>query len=122
MTRHEHILVWIIIAICSLFIAIGLAVGDLWAESAFGATASSTQIVELHRTTPVHSSPNGKVTGAVSEYTPLTHSHTILPVITARTDGWVLVRLPRRPDRSTGWISTISTTISTTPWHVYVSR
>src|SRR5208282_3376859 len=103
MTREDRILVWMIIVVCALFIATDL----LWFEpsTAFGATATSTQIVELHRTTPVHSSPNGKVTGAVSEYTPLTHSHTILPVITARTDGWVLVRLPRRPDGSTGWIS-----------------
>jgi lipoprotein-anchoring transpeptidase ErfK/SrfK len=88
---------------------------------ALGATLTSTSIVQLHRTTPVHASPGGKVVKAVSARTPLTHSQTVLPIISIR-DGWYRVRLPDRPDGSTGWISTIGTTLSTTPWLVRVDR
>jgi lipoprotein-anchoring transpeptidase ErfK/SrfK len=63
--------------------------------------------------------------GAVSATEPDTGESTVLPIISERDVDhlrWLRVRLPYRPDGSTGWISTISTTLSTTPWSVYIDR
>jgi hypothetical protein len=88
----------------------------------FSSTAlANTPTVTLHRTMPVHASPHGRVTGAVSATTPLTHQLTVLPIIASKP-GWDRVRLPQRPDGSTGWISTIGTTLGTTPWLIRVNR
>lgn len=84
-------------------------------------TFAATPTVELHRTTPVHTSPHGKIVGAVSDTTPLTHQPMVLPIIASKP-GWLRVRLPGRPDGSTGWISTRRTTPGTTPWLVKVNR
>lgn len=49
----------------------------------------------------------------------------MLPIISEKDvshHDWLRVRLPYRPDGATGWISTISTTIGTTPWAVYINR
>lgn len=55
---------------------------------------------------------------------PITEGRTVLPVIGRRTgsDGtrWLKVRLPGRPNNSTGWIRKARTTRSQTPWHVVV--
>lgn len=85
----------------------------------------STATVALHRTTLVHASPGGKVVSAVSATTPLTRQQMVLPIVATRDvkhRAWAQVRLPGRPDGSTGWISTMSTTLSTTPWLVTVDR
>lgn len=82
---------------------------------------ASTSLVTLHRNIPVHVSPNGRVVGAVSATQPLVGQQTVMPIISIR-DGWYHVRLPGRPDGSTGWISTIGTTLSTTFWRVYIDR
>ena len=79
-------------------------------------------VVGLHRTiTPVHASPGGALVGSLRPTEPATGEQTVLPIISTR-DGWYRVRLPYRPDEATGWISTISTTLSTTPWAVYIDR
>jgi lipoprotein-anchoring transpeptidase ErfK/SrfK len=85
----------------------------------------STPTVGLHRTTPVHASPGGRIVGAVKATEPDTGESTVLPIISERDvdhRDWLHVRLPYRPDGATGWISTTSTTISTTFWSVYVDR
>lgn len=55
---------------------------------------------------------------------PITEGRTVLPVIGHRTDRggtrWLRVRLPGRPNGSTGWIRKARTVVSATPWHVFV--
>ena len=55
---------------------------------------------------------------------PITEGRTVLPVIGHRTaaDGvrWLKVRLPGRPNNSTGWIRKARTAQSATTWHVLV--
>jgi lipoprotein-anchoring transpeptidase ErfK/SrfK len=55
---------------------------------------------------------------------PITEGRTVLPVIGHRTDAdgvrWLEVRLPGRPNNSTGWIRKARTTRSQTSWHVVV--
>jgi lipoprotein-anchoring transpeptidase ErfK/SrfK len=54
---------------------------------------------------------------------PITEERTVLPVLGHRTggDGWLLVRLPGRPNGSTGWISQRATVSSRTSWHIVVN-
>ena len=60
----------------------------------------------------------------VERLRPITEGRTVLPVIGHRTaaDGtrWLRVRLPGRPNNSTGWIRKARTTRSVTAWHVVV--
>ena len=55
---------------------------------------------------------------------PLTLERTTLPVLEARRGAdrlqWLHVRLPGRPNGSTGWIRERRTVASTTSWHVVV--
>ena len=55
---------------------------------------------------------------------PITEGRTVLPVIGHRTGAnsvrWLKVRLPGRPNNSTGWIRKARTTRSTTSWHLVV--
>lgn len=55
---------------------------------------------------------------------PITEGRTVLPVLGHRTgaDGtrWLRVRLPGRPNGSTGWIRKARTTRADTPWHLVV--
>ena len=60
----------------------------------------------------------------VERIRPITEGRTVLPVIGHRTgaDGtrWLRVRLPGRPNGSTGWIRKARTTRSSTAWHLVV--
>ena len=55
---------------------------------------------------------------------PITEGRTVLPVIGRRTGKggvrWLQVRLPGRPNNSTGWIRKARTRQSATAWHVVV--
>ena len=55
---------------------------------------------------------------------PVTEGRTVLPVVGHRTgaDGvrWLKVRLPGRPNNSTGWIRKARTMQSATSWHLVV--
>jgi lipoprotein-anchoring transpeptidase ErfK/SrfK len=55
---------------------------------------------------------------------PITEGRTVLPVIGHRTGAngvrWLRVRLPGRPNNSTGWIRKARTTRSQTTWHLVV--
>ncbi len=55
---------------------------------------------------------------------PITEGRTVLPVIGHRTGAkgvrWLQVRLPGRPNNSTGWIRKARTRQSATAWHVVV--
>src|SRR5687767_9497523 len=60
----------------------------------------------------------------VERIRPITEGRTVLPVIGHRTDKggtrWLQVRLPGRPNNSTGWIRKARTIRSATTWHVLV--
>ena len=55
---------------------------------------------------------------------PITEGRTVLPVIGHRTDArgarWLRVRLPGRPNNSTGWIRKARTLRTATTWHLVV--
>ena len=55
---------------------------------------------------------------------PITEGRTVLPVIGRRDSAggvrWLKVRLPGRPNNSTGWIRKARTVQSATTWHVVV--
>ena len=44
----------------------------------------------------------------------------MLPVVGRSAGGWLHVRLPGRPNGSTGWIRTQATALTRTSWHVTV--
>jgi hypothetical protein len=61
----------------------------------------------------------------VAAHRPLTGATTVLPVL-GRTQGaegsaWVRVRLPGRPNSSSGWITAAATLPSWTPWRLSVN-
>lgn len=60
----------------------------------------------------------------VGRLRPITEGRTVLPVIGRRTDKggtrWLRVRLPGRPNNSTGWIRKDRTARTQTAWHVVV--
>jgi lipoprotein-anchoring transpeptidase ErfK/SrfK len=60
----------------------------------------------------------------VERIRPITEGRTVLPVIGRRTDAagarWLKVRLPGRPNNSTGWIRKARTRQSATTWHVLI--
>ena len=60
----------------------------------------------------------------VERIRPITEGRTVLPVVGRRTDAkgnrWLKVRLPGRPNNSTGWIRKARTRQSATSWHVVV--
>jgi lipoprotein-anchoring transpeptidase ErfK/SrfK len=51
---------------------------------------------------------------------PITRRRTVLPVLGHAAGGWLHVRLPGRPNGSTGWIRSKKTVIGSTPWHLVV--
>jgi lipoprotein-anchoring transpeptidase ErfK/SrfK len=62
--------------------------------------------------------------GSVAVRRPLTHVHTVLPVLGSRTghDGsrWLHVALPGRPSGHTGWITAARTRRTATAWSIAV--
>jgi lipoprotein-anchoring transpeptidase ErfK/SrfK len=83
-------------------------------------------VILLHNKA-VHSGPSltAQLTRTVAARRPLTGVQTTLPVLGRRTerDGtvWVDVRLPGRPNSSSGWITTTGTVPSWTPWRLSVN-
>ena len=70
-------------------------------------------------------SAHARKVGLVSGTRPLTGSRTALPVIgqaERRGRRWLRVRLPWRPDGSTGWISAGGVTLGEDPWRVVIDR
>jgi lipoprotein-anchoring transpeptidase ErfK/SrfK len=101
-----------------------LALGGTGAASATTlppAASSSQALVTLlapHQVR-VESSLKAAVFAELPALTPITNAKTTLPVLAAR-GGWLLVRLPGRPNGHAGWISAARTTRSTTFWSLYV--
>jgi len=60
--------------------------------------------------------------GSIDALRPITGARTVLPVLSRAAGGWLHVRLPGRPNGSTGWIRARATTASVTRWHIVVDR
>jgi len=123
---------WAAIAV----IAGGVALADRWLEPE-NATAEPTVTVPSTTTTTVPQSPVPPVTWLASPHgmvavfdapggqqigeagiwydRPMT-----LPILERRGD-WVLVRLPERPNGSTGWMQLQDVELSSTPYHIIVN-
>jgi hypothetical protein len=70
-------------------------------------------------------SAHARKVGLVSDVRPLTSTQTMLPVLgqtESRGRRWLRVRLPQRPDGSTGWITASGVTLGEDPWHIVIDR
>ncbi len=94
--------------------------------SANGVSAGQALVILLHSKT-AHTSPSvrARTMTIVASARPLTGARTVLPALGHVTDkhgrSWVDVRLPGRPNSSSGWISTDGTMPSWTPWRLAVN-
>jgi lipoprotein-anchoring transpeptidase ErfK/SrfK len=110
--------------------ALALVVGFSTAGPAAAAGAptvarSQELAVFVHGQTAMSEPDNGSARRAwVERIRPITEGRTVLPVIGRRTGKggvkWLQVRLPGRPNNSTGWIRKARTLQRATPWHLLV--
>jgi lipoprotein-anchoring transpeptidase ErfK/SrfK len=95
--------------------------------------APQQELVALLHAATIRASPDGAIEETVAADRPITRERTVLPVLSAVIDNsvdaqgqlWLRVRLPGRvlgqkTPPETGWISSSSTLISTTAWHLVV--
>lgn len=110
-------------------VALALLAASLTARTAPAGTASVPRTQELaiivHGQTAMAGPTDRSARRVwVERKRPITEGRTVLPVIGHRTgpDGvrWLRVRLPGRPNNSTGWIRKARTGQSATSWHVVV--
>ena len=67
---------------------------------------------------PLYNGPNGQVVGRVGYY----YGYPIATPILQRTKDFLQVRLPTRPNGSTGWIRASDARITSTPYRIQVHR
>jgi lipoprotein-anchoring transpeptidase ErfK/SrfK len=86
--------------------------------------APTQALVTLRASQTAHAAPNVHAASLVSieALRPITGVRTVLPVVGRAAGGWLRVRLPGRPNGSTGWIRERATTASVTHWHIVVER
>ena len=94
--------------------------------SASGVRVGQALVILLHnKTARTSPSIHAHTVTIVAATRPLTGVRTVLPVLGHATDKhgrtFVDVRLARRPNSSTGWVSTDGTMPSWTPWRLSVS-
>jgi hypothetical protein len=109
------------LAVACLLLAL-LALRMTTAAGATPSAAPSSQaLVSLRSAHHVYaqSSPNTKLLATLPARTPITESPTTLPLLQVR-GGWLLVRLPGRPNGHSGWIRSVWTSRSVSFWHIYV--
>jgi lipoprotein-anchoring transpeptidase ErfK/SrfK len=84
-------------------------------------------LVVLAHTQVARAAPsmNARPVMTVADHRPLTGARTVLPALgyatTRRGRAWVHVRLPGRPNSSTGWVTTAGTTASWTAFRLSVN-
>ena len=84
-------------------------------------------LVVLTHTQVARAAPsmNARPVMTVAAHRPLTGARTVLPALGSATTrqgrAWVHVRLPGRPNSSTGWITSSGTVASWTPWRLSVN-
>jgi lipoprotein-anchoring transpeptidase ErfK/SrfK len=115
-------------------LAVGLAGLCVAGASAGSSAAASparvpaiTRLAVLMNTHSVHKAPEAASaqTRVLRSRTPITGERTTLPVTGSLTavDGvhWLQVRLPGRPNSSTGWIAQWGTRRLLTEWHIVIN-
>ena len=83
--------------------------------------ADATWIATLHSALPYSETPGGPAVGTLPATDPFGAADVVAVLGTPGADGWSHVELPVRPDGSTGWIRTASTTLTWTTYKVSVS-
>lgn len=102
-------------------LALLLLASAVWTQAAPAAVQQSQALATLHAAHEAYAGPARTSTRIelVRSRRPLTGERTVLPVIGATT-RWLHVRLPGRPNGSSGWIRRAATVESTTPWRLVV--
>jgi len=111
---------WALILAPALFAAVP--------SSAAVAAAPASQLLALDRPIAARAAPSADSAAVahIAAYTPLTAARTVVPVI--QTKGgpnggtWLQVRLPGRPNGSTGWVPADAGALRTTAWRIVVHR
>lgn len=106
-------------------IVLVVLVGPCGGSPGSAAAAPRTQrLVTLLESHAVWSTPRAAAfpLGSIDATRPITGARTTLPVLDQAPGGWLLVRLPGRPNNRTGWIRTRATAASSTPWRLVVDR
>ncbi len=101
---------------------VALACITVGAASAASAVRPAQQLVTMLTSQVARSAPRAaaSVVAPVAGRRPITGGRTVLPVL-GHARGWLHVRLPGRPNGSTGWIRARAIVIGSTPWHVVVN-
>jgi lipoprotein-anchoring transpeptidase ErfK/SrfK len=101
-----------------------VVLGGAWSAAAVAAPAvpATQELVTLFAAHPVRSAPhlNAAVIVSVEARRPITGVRTVVPLLGRAPGGWLRVRLPGRPNGSTGWIRRQGTTVALTTWHIVV--
>jgi len=110
---------------CSVLVSVAITV--LACGQAQGAVAAYQRTATLSYIKVARASPSthARKVGSVSDYRPLTGTETVLPVIGQTVHSgqrWLRVRLPQRPDGSTGWITAGGVSLGEDTWHVLIDR
>lgn len=106
-------------------IVLGAVVGSCGGSPGFAAAAPPTQrLVTLLESHAVWSTPHAAAVtlGSIAATRPITGARTTLPVLERASGGWLLVRLPGRPNGRTGWIRARATAAGYTSWRLVVDR
>jgi lipoprotein-anchoring transpeptidase ErfK/SrfK len=106
-----------------LLAGLAVAAGAFAAPAAGQAHAATT--VKLLAAHAVADYPGGPGKRTVRATRPVTGSPTVLPVLgRTKVNGneWLRVRMPARPNSSSGWISVDATVTGSNPWAIALSR
>ena len=96
--------------------------------AAAGAVPAAQSLVTLRGASIARIAPDSgaRRVKTVAALVPLTRLRTVLPVLAMERDtrgrAWLEVRLPGRPNGTTGWVTAAGTARSTTEWHLTVDR
>jgi lipoprotein-anchoring transpeptidase ErfK/SrfK len=113
---------------CPLLLAASTLVAPAAALGADSVPAGVQQLLVLDHRVVARASPGAgaQAVTAVAARTPLTSSPTVLPVVASALGPgggrWLEVRLPTRPNGSTGWVPASSGTTGDTHWRIVVHR
>ena len=115
----------LICVLAPALVALIFTAGPAPAASTPSVARTQELAVFVHGQTAMSNPDNGSTRRVwVERLRPITEGRTVLPVLGHRTsaDGvrWLRVRLPGRPNNSTGWIRKARTTRSSTAWQLVV--
>lgn len=112
------------VSMAALVLLVGWAARSAPAAGAPAVLRTQELAAFVHGQTAMSSPRNGSARRVwVERLRPITEGRTVLPVIGHRTTArvrWLRVRLPGRPNNSTGWIRKARTARLTTAWHLVV--